>query len=1426
MPPKKERYNAKARQSVAGEHTHKRKKVKAPSASAGEATDEGQASEPIFDPNADILDEDAKERDRQRRKLLAEAGQNEHMPLSSKKKKRLDKYIDSRIKKEERGEILAKLAQSSQEVTNRSELKSAATLGTGKVRSVGERVEKLIGKEQKTAESRGRVKRKRGAAFDVNEDDDDADLDEREDEDTTSAVRPPKPQERVVSSPTLTAQQAPEPVKLPEAQSSSAPQATTSLAPLPLPASIGSALALGPDGKPIVVMRKKRTKKVVRKAAQSTEDDKMDVSDDEAEKPVDASSSAAATNTAVPAPTETKPKTSSRPLLEMAAAISAPDEVQRTEEGETLQPLLGMSVKVKEMMDPEGVARGPLGHQESRPDEISPFAKKVYEEFRAAFSSRPSASTSASSANNEDGKEGILKEIVRNVSVKRSEDLMAARMRLPIVAEEDRIIKTILENPVVVLCGETGSGKTTQVPQFLYEAGFGTPGSLNPGLIGITQPRRVAALSTAARVRSELSLPESRVSHQIRYDATVSAQTSIKFMTDGVLLREVASDFLLEKYSAILVDEAHERSVNTDVLIGVLSRIVRLREKRWLEGRTPHAKPLRLVIMSATLRVADFTENKTLFPIAPPVLNIEARQHPVTVHFDRRTTHDYLGEAIKKVGKIHTRLPPGGILVFLTGQQEIVTVCKKLEAAFGRKAIAKRKERATGLHWAQGSRRKTGASAATDDKDGDDQSKTVERVELAAQDGYVEAEDVDFNARSGEESAPLADVLGVDESAAQDELDAEALDTESEADDDSDEGGDDDGFGLRNNGLQTDVPLHILPLYSLLPSDKQMRVFDDPSDDARVVIVATNVAETSLTIPGIKYVVDCGRAKERQFDLISGVQSFEVGWISKASASQRAGRAGRTGPGHAYRLYSSALYEDHFEEFSSPEIVRTPVEGLVLQMKAMNIDQVTHFPFPTPPDRRTIADAERALVRLGALEEAEAVSDEQPQGPSSSAGVGMKKHNMVARVTDLGKVMSYFPVAPRFGKMLVQGRSHGCLPYVIIVVAALTVGDPFIRENSLDDGESDDDEDGNGRKGGKKGKEALDWSDPDAVALANLKSDKQREKELRKLERKRYFKAHQQFAALGNGLSDVFRLLSVVGAYEHEGGSIHFCDENYLRVKAMEEIHKLRAQLSSIVGQSIPGLDAESLRSLRTTGVVPPSDLQLKLLRQLLCAAFIDQVAVRADLVDGAAGVDTDAYLPQQWRSLREGGQGPNRISKMKSTRGVPYRALGLGLREAAYIHPSSILFHQRPPEWIIFSERQRSAPKHVADKKAEGSSDGVVGELAPEREGIVWLRTCTVINPNWLSSLGKKMCNYSKPAATGGASDEASNTAALAEALRMAKARAKGQTGEGGEVSAEREVVLIPSFGAGLGAAGLGWELPPVKAKQRLVKGRWLTDM
>lgn len=279
--------------------------------------------------------------------------------------------------------------------------------------------------------------------------------------------------------------------------------------------------------------------------------------------------------------------------------------------------------------------------------------------------------------------------------------------------------------------------------------------------------------------------------------------------------------------------------------------------------------------------------------------------------------------------------------------------------------------------------------------------------------------------------------------------------------------------------------MHILPLYSLLANDQQMQVFKPPPLNHRLVIIATNVAETSLTIPGIRYVVDSGRAKERQYDPTNGVQTFAVSWISKASASQRTGRAGRTGPGHCYRLYSSALYEDHFEAFSKPEILRMPIEGVVLQMKSMNIDQVVNFPFPTPPDRYALKKAEDLLTFLGALELA--TSTRMISGTQQAGTVG-------GRITDLGKAMAGYPVSPRFAKMLVIGSQHGCLPYVVAIVAGLSVGDPFVHEQSIETifDEDEDEVEAGGRK----------------TQIAQMRSEEVRAKEETKEVRRKYFKAH------------------------------------------------------------------------------------------------------------------------------------------------------------------------------------------------------------------------------------------------------------------------------------------------------------------------------
>ncbi|KAJ5854900.1 hypothetical protein N7534_007443 [Penicillium rubens] len=765
-----------------------------------------------------------------------------------------------------------------------------------------------------------------------------------------------------------------------------------------------------------------------------------------------------------------------------------------------------------------------------------------------------------------------------SVAVDRTEEIQTARLGLPVVGEEQKIMEAIHNNSVVVIWGATGSGKTTQLPQFLFESGFGSPGSPNPGLIGVTQPRRVAAVSMANRVSQELGQHAEKVSYQIRFESTASKKTAIKFMTDGILLREIADDFALRKYSIILIDEAHERSVNTDILIGMVSRIVGLRKS--LSKEDPSVKPLKVVIMSATLRISDFTENPSLFRDgAPPLVQAEGRQYPVAVHFSRRTQRDYVEDAFRKVSRGHRKLPAGGMLVFLTGQNEIRQLSKRLKQAF---------------------------------KPTQREDTTQAKVQLSANEAPLEAEDLELG---GTEM----------DNAGHDDYDS---DMEITGLDDAEE---DEGFELAEGeeAMDSSTRVHVLPLYSQLPTKEQMKVFETPPENSRVIILATNVAETSLTIPGIKYVFDCGRAKEKQFDLFTGVQSFQVGWISKASANQRAGRAGRTGPGHCYRMYSSAVYESEFAEYTDPEILRTPIEGVVLQMKSMGLHNVINFPFPTPPSRQGLAKAEKLLKNLGAL-----TADGQ--------------------VTPIGRRLSTYPLSP---------------------VAALAVGDLFVPENQLDpnnplpttskkqvDDDSDSDSDSNKRK---------------VYTNADRLADDEREQRT-----KAYARAQRLFSK-HDDTSDALKSLSAICAYGYASDGDAFSEKMFLRAKAFKEATQLRRQLTDIVRSNNPGLvPAYEAR------LPEPSQKQIKALKQIVTAGFIDHVAIRADL----------APVPP------ENPRAPRRAID------VPYLTLfrsrdgkGQDLQErAVYVHPSSLLAKLTPkemPQYITYSHLQQSSASLVSDQ-------------------------------------------------------------------------------------------------------------------------------
>lgn len=805
------------------------------------------------------------------------------------------------------------------------------------------------------------------------------------------------------------------------------------------------------------------------------------------------------------------------------------------------------------------------------------------------------------------------------VQVDRPEDIQQSRSELPILQREQEIMEAIHNNPVVIVKGDTGSGKTTQIPQFLFEAGYGSPEGPTPGIIGITQPRRVAAVSMAKRVGTELGKHGNKVAYQIRFDSTVSSNTAVKFMTDGILLRELSQDLLLRKYSVIVIDEAHERSVNTDILIGMLSKVVPARMQK--SKFNPDPKPLKLVIMSATLNIDDFLHQKLFSPdVRPPIVEAEGRQHRVTTHFALKSRSDYVEEVIEKVRRAHRKLPRGGILVFLTGQNEIRQVSTRLRALLSPKG-------------------------------GSQSRANIPRVELAASEAPLETEDMELGPSRMDEDQDDFELEILTPS------DDEAEEKEFEISDDEEEDeerGTSTRLAVSTTSKEPYDSVHILPLYSQLPTTEQLKVFDSPPPGSRLIVLATNVAETSLTIPGIRFVFDTGRSKERKYNLDTGVQSFEIDYISKASAQQRAGRAGRTGPGHCWRLYTSAVYEQFFPDHADPEILRAPAESVVLQLKGFAYPRpIAEFPFPTPPAAQTLNKAERLLKNLGAL---------------TTEGT----------ITEIGRQLSIYPLSPRLGKILALGiASPNLLWPILAVVSALAVPEIFVPETQLgsaasssqqqaDDNVEDEDEDDD--------HDALKQSYGRARATLT-KTDK---------------------------TSDAMKLLTATTLYLHNQDSStsrdrdqdrdqdqDICASLFLRPKAMGEIAQLKAQLEHLVrANHRASITAEVLAQSRSRTKLSSLAKLAPQLNALVAAGYIDNLAVRWDLAPGASSLDPSAGKPR--RAID-----------------VPYlplqplhaRASATLLSRAVFIHPSSVLSRltvKNLPAYICYSHLQLSQPHHT----------------------------------------------------------------------------------------------------------------------------------
>lgn len=463
--------------------------------------------------------------------------------------------------------------------------------------------------------------------------------------------------------------------------------------------------------------------------------------------------------------------------------------------------------------------------------------------------------------------------------------ILEQRQSLPIYKLKDELIKAISNNQILIVVGETGSGKTTQMTQYLAEAGFTTTGK-----IGCTQPRRVAAMSVAKRVSEEFGCRLGQeVGYTIRFEDCTSSETMIKYMTDGMLLRECLIDPDMSAYACIMLDEAHERTIHTDVLFGLLKQAVKKRSE------------LKLIVTSATLDAVKFSE----YFIQAPIFTIPGRTYPVEILYTREPETDYLDASLITVMQIHLSEPPGDILVFLTGQEEIDTACEIL----------------------------------------------YERMKA----------------------------------------------------------------------LGSDVPeLLILPVYSALPSEMQTRIFDPAPPGSRKVVIATNIAETSLTIDGIYYVVDPGFVKQKVYNPKTGMDSLMVTPVSQAGAKQRAGRAGRTGPGKTYRLYTERAYRDEMLPTNVPEIQRTNLASTVLQLKAMGINDLLGFDFMDPPPTDAMVMALETLHSLSALD------DE-------------------GLLTRLGRRMAEFPLEPNLSKMLIMSVSLQCSEEILTIVSMLSIQNVFYR---------------------------------------------------------------------------------------------------------------------------------------------------------------------------------------------------------------------------------------------------------------------------------------------------------------------------------------------------------------------------------------------
>uniref|UniRef100_A0A0X3NQZ6 RNA helicase n=1 Tax=Schistocephalus solidus TaxID=70667 RepID=A0A0X3NQZ6_SCHSO len=764
--------------------------------------------------------------------------------------------------------------------------------------------------------------------------------------------------------------------------------------------------------------------------------------------------------------------------------------------------------------------------------------------------------------------------------------LQQDRKNLPIWPYRKQLVDAVKGCDNCVIISSTGTGKSTQLPQFLLEGGF-----TSSGAIAISQPRRIAAITVAQRVAEELGrgpVGLGPVGYCVRFeDCSDPQRTVLRYMTDGMLLREAILDPFLKRYSVIIVDEAHERSLNTEVLLGVVLNASRNRRASFNDKsgtRSSFLKPLKIIILSATIDPNAFVQ--FLGPKNTRVIYMEGRQFPIKILNALQPSSDYVADAATTCIQMHKlpNCPPDrGILIFLTGEEEI-TRCVALIRRLYSALLSERTKRP---------------------KNGDDCKQ---------------------------------DIAG----------------------------------------------LAVFSLFAALPQAEQLKALSYQKPGSRKVIVSTNIAETSVTIPGIRYVIDCGYGKCPNWDPVTGLESLKIRRISKSQAWQRAGRAGREASGVCLRLYTDEEYSK-MPLHPSSQLLSAPFAGVLLNLFSMGVENPNQFPWLEPPRKASVQSGLELLKRLGALSAGPLESAADTAGSSGVNGINGKiaeNGEQIARplkLTPLGRLLTAFPLEPRLARTLVSAATLGCLVEAVTAVSMLYVSPVFyVPQESRED----------------YSEVAMRFRHPSGD-IASLVLVYRAYLKLTKLSKKR----QQPENGLTNGSKP---------SRNHGLAKKTWCRENFLNASRLATAVKVRAQLKSIVHGS-------GLGHLTSCG----ENLD-NLTRAFFEVAFSDQVAVLA-------------HGPDQKRSALPYYD--------------PLNAPNGRRRQVLTIHPDSQLYPlavtaRSPPPVLLFVEaidadasnqREAAVVETSSPSPKSATTTGAFHKDPPQR---ILMRYLCVLYPDWLSEL------------------------------------------------------------------------------------------